>query len=191
MKTLGTKRTILKKLSIDDTYDLYEYFKMDYVVPMAGIEPHKTIDETKKYIEEEIPKEEVYGIVEKNLNKVIGTIGLHKRKAKSGLDIRLLSILLNPKFWGFGYAYEVTIEIIKYAFDEIKVHKLIIGHFSFNKQSESVIKKLGFIYEGRKREVYIYKNELVDGIEYSMLRRDYEAVKNKWEKRRDLSDNHT
>ena len=174
MEKLETNRTKLRELSISDYKELYEYYKLDYIGSIVGFKPHESSEYTKKYIEFEIKKEELFAIVSKNTNKVIGTIGLRKNNEFDGLDIRMLVIILNPKFWGMGFAYEVTKELIRYAFEEKKIHKLVIGYYSINKQSESVVKKLGFVYEGRKREVYVYKNKLVDAIEYSLLRSEYE-----------------
>ena len=173
MKKLETIRTILRNIQLEDAEDVYEYSKLNDVSLMIGRKSHKSIEYTKKYIEHEMKKDGFYAIELKTDHKVIGTIGLRKQNSDSGLDIRMVRIVLNPKYWGKGYAKEVTTELIKYVFEEMKINTLTVGHFSSNVQSESVIKKLGFIHKGRERVEYINKGEFVDAEEYYMTCREY------------------
>lgn len=173
MKRLRTTRLILRELQHRDAEDIYAYSCKEEIVGMSGMRVHTSIEMTKEYITHEQAKSETYAILLNTSNRLIGTVSLRKQYNDSDLDIRLISCIIHPHHWGRGYAPEAIEELIRYAFDELKVHKLIGGHFSFNEQSASVNKKLGFVYEGTQREVYRYKGKLYDAVEYGMLYSDY------------------
>ena len=180
MKKMNTERLVLRKLVHTDAIDIFEYCQFEDIVDMVGMRHHNSIEFTQKYINHELKKSETLAIVLKEKDKLIGTISLRKMQNDSNLDIRLLSTVINPSYWGNGYAPEAIKEVVKFAFEIEKVHKILGGHYSFNNQSASVNKKLRFVYEGRQREVYIYKGKLVDAIEYSLLFKDYEEASKKW-----------
>ena len=174
-----SNRLIYRDLRNLDINDLFEYLSLPNVVEMVGMRLHNSLEFTEKYIKHELKKMETVGIILKESNKLIGTMSLRKQSNDFDLDIRQISCVINPKFWGKGYAPEAIKELIKHAFEIEHVHKLLGGHYSFNDQSASLNKKLGFVYEGTQREVFLYKNKLVDAIEYSMLFKDYEnSLKN-------------
>ncbi|QMS85741.1 GNAT family N-acetyltransferase [Candidatus Xianfuyuplasma coldseepsis] len=180
MKEFNTERLLLRELQQQDANDIYEYCSMKDVIDMIGMRLHSSIEITYKYISHEQKKSETLAIVNRKLNKVIGTVSLRKQYNDSNLDIRLISCIINPKYWGKGYAPEAIQQIIMYAFEELNVHKLLGGHYSFNLQSSAVNRKLGFVYEGTQREVYLYNGKLVDAVEYGMLERDYMRVSQNW-----------
>ncbi len=73
-----------------------------------------------------------------------------------------------PEFWGRGYASELTAELIKFAFDDLKMQNIIAANSPDNKQSHRVLVKNGFRYlrnivpEGyeRRAEVRVYELNL-------------------------------
>lgn len=172
---LETERFIVRKVELKDVDDIFEITSDEEVVSMVGWSSHNDINDTAELVKNLINDDDTYSILEKDKSKVVGTIGVHKKPANSNLDVRMLAIILNKKYWGGNIAYEVTIEILKYLFEVKKVHKVNVGHFSFNKQSQRVIEKLGFVYEGTKREVIIHNGSYYDALEYSMLMRDYKS----------------
>lgn len=180
MFQFSTDRLLLRELTYDDAFDIFEYSSKEDVVAMVGMRLHTSMEMTKKYIEYELKKSETFAITLKDSNTLIGTVSLRKQDNDSGLDIRGISCVINPTYWGNGYAPEAIKRLIIYAFEDLGVHKLLSGHYSFNKQSESVHKKLGFVYEGTQKDVYRYKGNLVDGLAYGMLFKDFKEVSKKW-----------
>lgn len=63
-------------------------------------------------------------------------------------NILEMGIHIKKEYWGKGIATEACREIIKYAFDFLKVLSLFAGHNPKNKDSAHLIKKLGFVYLG-------------------------------------------
>lgn len=170
---LTTKRTTIRPVKMSDVNDMSEYTSNENVVSMVGWNTHVTMNDAEELVRSMIQDNDSYSIELNISGNVIGTIGIHKKPANSNLEVRILAIILNPKYWGQNYAYEVTREVLKYLFETEKVHKVNVGHYSFNMQSQKVIQKLGFVYEGTKREAIIKDNNFYDAVEYSMLARDY------------------
>ena len=180
MNLFETNRLQLRELKTSDASDVFEYCKQVDIVNMVGMRFHTSIDVSSKYIEHELKKRETYAIVLKDDEKLIGTVSLRKQENDSKLDIRLVSCVLNPVYWGNGYAAEAIKILLKQAFEKESVHKVIGGHYSFNKQSETLNKKLGFVYEGTLREVKLYNGKLIDVVQYSMLLEDYRKASKEW-----------
>ena len=49
LPVIETKRLILREITLNDTFDMYEYASLLSFGPMAGWEPHKTVSETAAY----------------------------------------------------------------------------------------------------------------------------------------------
>lgn len=76
----------------------------------------------------------------KDTNEFIGLVSLDKHH--DGVSIEL-SYQFIPRMWGYGYADEVTREIIDYAFDILKLEKIVAETQSANISSCKLLKKLG------------------------------------------------
>ena len=102
MDTLETERLILRKFYISDVYDVYKYAISPNVGPDAGWEPHKDKEETMAVILEFISSKEVWAIVKKESNKVIGSIGLHKDVKREMENAKMIGYVLAEDYWGRG-----------------------------------------------------------------------------------------
>lgn len=52
----------------------------------------------------------------------------------------------------------------------------LLGAFEFNDGAVRLYKKLGFVLEGREREAIWHEGRFWDGIEYSMLQREWKEL---------------
>lgn len=75
MDILETERLIMREFYICDIDDFYEYCKNPKVGPNAGWRPHKNKEESAAILIEYIKSQEIWAIVKKVSNKVIGSIG--------------------------------------------------------------------------------------------------------------------
>lgn len=81
-------------------------------------------------------------ILETNQN--IGCCGLRPYSPEN--NILEMGIHLKEQYWGRGFAQEACLEVIKYAFETLKVNALFAGHNPKNTSSAKLLKKLGFKY---------------------------------------------
>ncbi|MED3912699.1 GNAT family N-acetyltransferase [Peribacillus simplex] len=94
----------------------------------------------------------VYGVLHKATGKVIGHISLGNidRKHKSA---RVGKVLVGDKdVRGKGIGQLMMKEILKVAFDELRLHRVSLGVFDFNTSAIACYEKEGFVKEGLLRD---------------------------------------
>ncbi|AUD64496.1 hypothetical protein BK011_01945 [Tenericutes bacterium MZ-XQ] len=147
MKTLVTKRLVLRDLRLTDLKAFYNYAKKPNIGPMAGWPPHKDIDQSRKILNMMIAEQEVWGITLKDDDSLIGTIGLHVRNLENALeDIREIGYVIDDTYWGKGLMVEAVKKVLAYGFVGLELKEITVGHSTQNTQSKRVIEKSGFIY---------------------------------------------
>ncbi len=149
MKSLETKRMILRALSLDDLEEFNRYAKKPHIGPMAGLAPHTSIEESRAILNMMIKENEVWGITIKPSKKIVGTIGLHVRNFDNAmLNQKEVGYVIDDVYWGQGYMVEAVHAVLSYAFNELELTKVLCGHAKNNLQSKRVIEKCGFIPTG-------------------------------------------
>lgn len=144
MKTLETKRLILRSFREDDLNDLYEYAKVEGIGEKAGWKHHSSITESSIILQEFIAHNDVYAVELKENHKVIGSVGLHPVNKDSDLVQRELGYVLSKDYHNQGIMSEATKEVIRYAFEELGIDILWCNHFEENYISKHLILKNGF-----------------------------------------------
>ena len=176
MKTLETERLVLRNWKEKDLDDFYEYAKVPGVGEMAGWPHHESKEVTKSILKDFIEKDEVYALVLKENNKVIGSLGIHNRKMDEsyiGNIQREIGYVLSKDYWGRGIMSEAVKAAIKYAFEELNVDVLWCGHFVSNNQSRRVIEKCGFkFYSEGIYEANLLNKSFEEKI-YILTKKDY------------------
>lgn len=174
---LETQRLILRPVSILDVKDMYEYASDFEVVENVTFPVHDSLDVTSKTIENvflnrpEKGNPEAFAIVLKDSGKMIGTCDFFKGY---GDDTFEMGYILNKFFWRQGLMYEAAKEVLRYAFEDYGVRRMIIRHHSENIKSQGLIEKLGFIYEGEMRKAIRNKHNGYSNLKfYSLLKEEY------------------
>lgn len=182
LPNLGTKRLLLRPLSLDDIDDAFEYAKSPLVGPNAGWRPHVSKSETEAFIKYSIKKREfgqpgIYAIILKENGKMIGTIEIHSYKQFKGE----IGFVLNPDYWGKGIIVEASKAVIVYGFEILRLRRLQYGHFLFNERSKRVCEKLGFTKEGILRNIVKgHDGKIINEVIASITSEDYSSNKIKW-----------
>ncbi len=146
---LTTDRLLLRPWRETDLNDLYAYARADGVGQMAGWAPHKSIDESKRILQNFIEGKHVFAL--ENQGKVIGSLGIHEYSEKhypelSNLSGAEIGYVLSKDYWGQGLMPEAVKAVVRYLFESVKLDFILVGHFSWNRQSGRVIEKCGFEY---------------------------------------------
>lgn len=87
------------------------------------------------------------------------------RKAETGFWIF-------PEYWGMGIVYEAMQKIVDFGFTEMNLHRIMAESEDDNKRSIAVLKKLGFLYEGTKRECEIKEGRFINLDVYAKLKEE-------------------
>ncbi|MBM3238455.1 GNAT family N-acetyltransferase [Candidatus Poribacteria bacterium] len=81
----------------------------------------------------------------------------------------------NSQNWGKGYGYEAMQLALRFAFDELNLHRVQLTVFSYNERAIALYEKLGFQREGVYREFIQRDGRRYDMYLYGLLRREWKA----------------
>lgn len=172
---METTRLILRPITLEDTADLNEYASS--IENTVHVFPtHLSIDETKEviaahYLNAPLGK---YAIELKNENKLIGTIDLRiNQKHKTGE----IGYALNLDYSGKGYMTEAGNQILKLAFEHLKLHQVKASHSTINPKSGQVMHRLGMEKIGVLPKNRVHKEKIVDDVIYVITDEKYKKIK--------------
>lgn len=94
---------------------------------------------------------------------------LNSRNESCGFRI----LLQGPRFYGLGLGSEATRLVIDYAFKVAGVHRIELEVYDFNPRARHVYEKIGFAYEGTKRDALLWDGKWVDCHCMALLGRDW------------------
>lgn len=176
---LETERLILRPFEDSDAESIYQYAKDPDIGPVAGWQPHTSVENSLEIIRNILAVPETYAVCLKTDNKAIGSIGLMCGK-QSNLDISKnegeIGYWIGKPFWGQGIIPEATRELIRHAFVDLELQNLWCGYFDGNEKSKRAQEKCGFTYRHTNKDIYW---KLLDDIRTEHITR---LTKEEWER---------
>lgn len=175
MKVLiETDRLLLRRITLDDKEDLFGLHSNPEVQKYTGEAVIESIAEMEEAIERRAKDYDIYGYGRwatflKDQMQFVGWAGLAYLPEFDEIDIGYRFL---PEFWGYGLATEASHAILAYAFDQLKLEKIIAIALPENKASIRVMEKIGMIYDKQAP----YDEEIQEAIWYTL---DRETYKNK------------
>ncbi|MDP6536585.1 MAG: GNAT family N-acetyltransferase [Gammaproteobacteria bacterium] len=67
-------------------------------------------------------------------------------------------------YQGQGYMKQIVSHAISFAFDELKLHRIMANHMPDNKRSANLLKSLGFVREGYAKEYLLINGRWEDHV---------------------------
>ena len=86
------------------------------------------------------------------------------------------AICLRKVAQGMGYAEQATRDLLRFAFNELKLTRVYLNVFSDNVRAKNFYEKLGFQYEGQWRKCLHIHDEFKNLYWYAMLKEDYNTL---------------
>ncbi|OMD22883.1 GNAT family N-acetyltransferase [Paenibacillus odorifer] len=172
---LETDRFILRRITLDDAKEIYDYFSKDEVTQYYDLDSFTDIQQAinliERWDERFKGKQSIrWGIARREDNIMIGSCGYHNWahrnfKAEIGYE-------LSPLYWRQGVMTEVLTAIIAHGFEHMKLHRIEAFYDPANIASKKSLLKAGFKYEGLLRESFFEKGRFVDAEICSLLASD-------------------
>jgi RimJ/RimL family protein N-acetyltransferase len=156
-----TKLLILRPWCEDDAEELYKHAKDAEVGPSAGWPAHTSVENSREIIRDVLSANETYAVCLKENGKPIGSVGLKMGTATDmtdRVDECELGYWIGKKFWGQGLIPEASRELLRHAFEDLKMQTAWCGYYDGNHKSRRVQDKLGFKY-----------HHTTEGLEVSLL----------------------
>ncbi len=150
---LETERLILRPWEETDAEECYRYAKDPRVGPAAGWPAHKSAEDSRRIVRDGLSAPETYAKVLKETGLPVGSIGLHRNDLATGDDEAELGYWIGVPYWGRGLVPEAAREILRRAFEDLKLDRVWCGYYDGNEKSRRVQEKLGFTYQWTSEDV--------------------------------------
>ena len=126
-----------------------------------------TIEDSKKWFIDCSPK---YYIINYDGND----IGYFRTSNYSKINKNIyVGCDLHKDWRGKGISYLAYLEFIPTLFENLNLHKISLEVLSINVVAYNLYKKIGFVYEGCKRDEVLKKDQWVDSIIMSIKKEEY------------------
>ena len=171
MSLITTKRLMLRMLAREDLDTCF----MASMKPNAGWKPHGTKEDTRHFMETVyIGKEGIWGIVIRESNQLVGSIGLMRDYKREYDRVRSIGYAINEECWGKGYTTEAVQAVPAYDFEQKGREMLSAYAYPWNIASRRVLDKCGFQYEGTlKLAAKLYDGSIYDHDCYAITREQW------------------
>jgi len=173
---LETERLRIRKLSLRDANDLFEYASLPEVAEHVSWDYHRNISDSVRFLrmitaqyEDGIPSP--WGIVLKENSKLIGTIGFHIWSSVN--FFAEVGYALSKDYWNRGIMTEALNTVLDYGFIRMSLNRIEATCMLDNAASEKVLMKCGMKYEGIMQKKIFAKEKFHDLKLFAILKTDY------------------
>lgn len=138
-----TTRLILRPLSEEDAYDVFEWAGDPVVNRYMPYPVYQNVTQVQKWIQSIQPDDYEFGFILKETGKVIGSGSI----GSNGKQLYELGYNLNRSYWGQGYATEAAKAMLLWAYETLGARDFAASHATANTASGNVLRKCGFQFE--------------------------------------------
>jgi len=86
----------------------------------------------------------------------------------------LIMVIGEKDVWGHGIGGKILTDMLRYAFDDLHMHRVWAVFIAGNERSERLLKRAGFSFEGTMREAISKSGSFADLLIYSILEKEYQ-----------------
>ncbi len=161
---LLTDRLTLRKMMVIDTQDMFEYASRGDVTRYLTWFPHPDKTYTREYLEYLGNRYAAgmfydWAIFYEPDCKMVGSCGFTSFNCAS--DSAEVGYVLNPDYWGKGIAAEALERVLRFGFEELKLHRIEAKFIKENERSLHLMERVGMTFEGYHREAMLVKGNYV------------------------------
>ncbi len=172
LPTLTTSRLRLRPFVSEDAPDIQRLANepLIYETTLKIPHPYLSQDAEKWIATHQMDFEQEKGvclaIVSKTEEHLLGCISLtltpQHQRAEMGYWIGV-------PHWNQGYGTEAAREIVRYGFEDLKLHKIAANHFADNTPSGRIMQKIGMIREGQFQDHFFKDDRAISIVVYGIL----------------------
>ncbi|GKW46034.1 GNAT family N-acetyltransferase [Planococcus sp. NCCP-2050] len=171
------KRIQLREIVEEDWGSVHAYASLEIVSRHQAWGPNSEED-SRAYVHEVLKEAEaiprrqfVFAIAVGETKKMIGAVELNIRDEVNRTGE--IGYILHPDFWGRGIAGKAADQVLQFAFNGQKLHRVFATCDPRNTASYKVLEKLGMSKEGRLRENIQLRDGWRDSFVYSILEQEW------------------
>jgi RimJ/RimL family protein N-acetyltransferase len=178
---LKTKRLNIRELTIIDLENVHKLHSLPETDEFNTLGIPEDIQTTEKILTEWLklnkqkPRNSYIFCIDKNdEDKFIGLIAINLGK----VNFRTAEVWfkIHKDHWRQGYTTEALIRLLKYGFNDLKLHRIEAGCAVENIASSKTLEKAGFTREGIKRKKLPIRGEWKDNYFYGILEEEFNKI---------------
>ncbi|MDC8002966.1 GNAT family protein [Aureisphaera galaxeae] len=176
---LQTNRLFIVPLTKEDIPDIHRMNSFEEVARYNTIGIPKSEADTAKVLTNALDaskeNERILGWVLqlKDGNTFIGQLGMNRSIPK--YNMAEIHYHLLPDYWGKGYATEAVMELLRWGFEDMKLHRIEAGVATANTASIKLLERVGMQREGLRRKILPIRGEWQDNYMYAILDEDWNS----------------
>ncbi|HZW03262.1 MAG TPA: GNAT family N-acetyltransferase [Anaerolineaceae bacterium] len=173
---IETTRLVIRRFEAQDCEALYAYLSNPAVYRFEPGEP-VSLEAARKMTLERAQGSDYWAVVLRPTGLLVGHL-YFKQVAPAALLTWELGYIFNPQFQGQGYASESASALVRYAFEQMGVHRVVAHCNPENVASWRVMEKIGMRREGHLRKNIFFRRAAdgsplwVDTYAYGILREE-------------------
>ena len=174
---LKSQRVNLREMEEKDWVDVHKYASQEKVCqyqPWGPNSEQESEDFVKQVIldaKKESRSRYVFAIILKENGEMIGAGEINVRDDTN--KVGEIAYIINPEYWGIGYATEIAKVLIQFGFNQLKFHRIFATCDPRNIGSSRVLEKVGMTKEGIIRENLLLKDGWRNSLLYSILEQEW------------------
>lgn len=114
-----------------------------------------------------------FSIVARQDDGLVGSISLFD--ARMPTRAATLAISIGPEHWSGGLGTDALRVMLRYGFHELGLNRIGLGVWAFNDRAIAAYRKVGFVEEGRRRQMTFHAGRFYDEVLMGILRSEWEA----------------
>ena len=170
-----TGRLLIREIKYEDFVSVHRIKSNHEVVRFLSWGPNDEL-QTRKALEKQMTFQEdtdrtkfVLAIILKDTNELIGNCLLSIRDGGNGE----IGYFFHRDYWGKGYGIETAEALLKFGFNELKLHRIFATADVDNVDSIKILRKLGMRQEGYFLKDQMVKGAWRDNVLYAILNEEY------------------
>jgi RimJ/RimL family protein N-acetyltransferase len=170
---LETDRLLLREFVPDDRHAVWSY-QRDPLYLQYYEWPDRTPEEVDYFVQgfirqaqEEPRKVYQLAICSRATGTLVGNCGI--RLAKPHDEQADMGFELGPSHWGLGFATEAARALLRFGFQDLRLHRIWARCVADNLRSANVLRKAGLRLEARLREHEYFKGRWWDTLLFGIL----------------------
>ena len=161
-KKMEGEKVYLSPINLDDTELYVKWLNNPRITDFLDCNDNLiTLSNEKDFLEKIANEEFTFAIVKKEDDTLLGNVGLTKIDYKNG-RAELGIFIGEEDNLSKGYGSEAIKLLLEFAFNEIRLHTVMLTVFSNNPRAIKAYNKCGFKEFGRRHEAIYHKGEYID-----------------------------
>jgi ribosomal-protein-alanine N-acetyltransferase len=181
LPVITTERLCIRQMNMGDAEAVFAFKSDPEVTRRYGQEPHRSIDETRTWLQRRMVdyerRDAIFWVLAlKEDDNPLGECCLWN--FDTGFHCAEIGYELHSSYWQKGIMAEALSAILTYGFVNIGLHRIEANPLVTNEASQRLLLKLGFTREGILRERHFFHDKYLDQMYFGLLEEEWKNRQN-------------